>query len=59
MTTELIQLTNQPKPDVVVTAISDVPIAVSGTSVTRAAVPRPDLNPRIQSLESTKSFSGR
>jgi hypothetical protein len=41
MTTELIQLTNQPKTVVVVTVISVVPIAASGTSVTRVVVPRP------------------
>jgi hypothetical protein len=40
-TTELIQLTNQPKPEVVVTVISVDPIAVSGTSVTRVVAPRP------------------
>jgi hypothetical protein len=37
MTAELIQLTNQPKPVVVVMVISVVPMAVSGTSVTRGA----------------------
>ena len=41
MTTELIQLTNQPKPAVVATAISDVPIAGSRTSATRVVDPRP------------------
>jgi hypothetical protein len=41
MTTELIQLTNQPKTVAVVTAISDVPIAESGTSATRVEAPRP------------------
>jgi hypothetical protein len=41
MTTELIQLTNEPKTDVVATVISAVPTAVSGTSVTRVVDPRP------------------
>jgi hypothetical protein len=41
MTTELIQLTNQPKTVVVVTVTSVVPIAVSGTSETRVVAPRP------------------
>jgi hypothetical protein len=42
MTTELIQLTNQPKTEVGdETEISAVPTAESGTSVTRVVVPRP------------------
>jgi hypothetical protein len=41
MTTELIQLTNQPKPAVVVTATRAVTKAGSGTSETREVVPRP------------------
>jgi len=41
MTTELIQLTNQPKTEEVVTVISAEPIAESGTSVTRDFAPRP------------------
>ena len=41
MTTELIQLTNQPKTEAVVTETRAVPTAVSGTSVTRADAPRP------------------
>jgi hypothetical protein len=39
MTTELIQLTNQPKPVVVVTASAE-PTAGSGTSETRVVAPR-------------------
>ena len=38
---ELIQLTNDPKAVVVVTVNSEEPIAVSGTRVTCAEVPRP------------------
>ena len=41
MTTELIQLTNQPKPDADGTVISVVPKAESGTSATRVVVLRP------------------
>ena len=41
MTTELIQLTNQPKTDAAVTATSVAPSAESGTSVTRDVAPRP------------------
>jgi hypothetical protein len=41
MTTELIQLTNQPKTAEVATDISDVPTAESGTSETREVEPRP------------------
>ncbi len=41
MTTELIQLTNQPKTVEEVTAISVDPKAGSGTSETRVAAPRP------------------
>ena len=42
MTTELIQLTNQPKTEEVgVTVTSDEPTAVSGTSATRVVAPRP------------------
>jgi len=41
MTTELIQLTNQPKPGVLVTAIRDVPNVISGTNRTLGVEPRP------------------
>jgi len=41
MTTELIQLTNQPKPVEAAKVISDVPKEESGTRVTRVVAPRP------------------
>ena len=41
MTTELIQLTNQPKTAEVATGISDAPLAESGTSERREVAPRP------------------
>jgi hypothetical protein len=41
ITTELIQLTNQPKTEAVDTVISEVPRAESGTSATRVVAPRP------------------
>jgi hypothetical protein len=46
MTTELIQLPNQPKTEVVATAISDDPTAVSGTRGTREVVAVPRTPPR-------------
>lgn len=36
VTADLIELTNQPKPEVAVTAVCGRPIVVSGTRVTRA-----------------------
>jgi hypothetical protein len=58
MATELIQLTNQPKPIEGVTVMSLIPKAKSGTSETRAVVPRPTPQNTVRAAIASKTCIG-